>query len=779
MILLFGLGAVVLAGVVLVLETRSASADAGRGIGLPNVTTNQFTHPWQGGWLTDVGTAWCIQSGAREPRAVGNVQIGDVPALRGVGQQDRWALSYALWMHSKTTDPVTGAALATVVRGLSGDEWADVNVPAMSVSDPAVKARAVELYREAQDRAHWVNGPWRVDIGLEWQQGTTWISTIRFTNAAGQPIAGHRVDILADNVVAAEQPGVVRNATTDSNGTVVTTWHQFDVSRDLVVLAGAEAPGYYSVWAGPAYPSGSVAQNVVTGNGTRFDDGTRARVPRGLGRVRKSTTNPAYQSGEGAVFEVRSPGGAVSFGMVTVRADGFSEALDLDPGTYEMIEKRAPDGVRIDTAVHEFSIVAGQMTTVEVIDEVDADASLELLKLDVATGEPVGGAIVGIRRDRDGDDLYEEDLGLFTLGTEPTVVDALVAGRYEVTEVSPPDGYLIDPIGIRYVELRWNETATITFADHRIPSIVTHSQAVGEDGLDAALSGDIVVGFGASVRDVVTIEGLAPDEEATLEVGLYGPFLMQDALPPVCGEENLVWSESRTINGSGNHPSSAFTPSIPGVYGYVATLDLPGVGVYAGQCGESAEAVTVTSPSIVTTAQVASPDPGTSVADLIVVSGLGGQSEATLTTSLYGPFGDDRELSDACATGDLGDPVGTVTEKLTGSGPHMTEQVELPTQDGVYTFIAVLEVDGLDPISHECGVESETFRVERPVGDSGGGSPGEPEAKVLSRSVKALPRTGIPVGAYLVAGFTLIVVGAATVHWSRRPTRTTGDVPPG
>ncbi len=695
--------AVAVAVALLGADARSALADAGRGVGITNVTTNQFTHPWQGGWITNVGTAWCIQSGAREPRAVGNVQIDDVPAARGVRQSDRWALAYALWAHGDTTDPLTAAGLATVVRGLSGDEWADVNVPAMAVSHPDVKARAVELYQEAQARAHWLDGPWRIDVDLVWEEETTWTSTIRYTNASGQPIAGHKVDILPGNVVEAERPDVIRHATTDVNGVVVNTWHQAEVGRDILVLSGAWAPAYYSVWAGPDYPSGSNAQNVVTPNGTRFDGGAASRVPKGFGRVLKTTTNQAYQSAVGAVFEVRSvsgvatPPGAIGsgeggirevgvgevgvgevVGNLTVGANGYTNELDLAPGVYEVVEVSAPAGVRIDATVHQITIAAGEMTTIEVVDGVEPGASLNLVKVDVATGEPVSGAVVHISRDSDGDGSFDEDIGDFTLGVEATNVGYLVAGTYEITEVTPPEGYLIDRSPSKVVTLAWNETTTVTFEDHRIPTLSSFTREVpsGEalnSGLEVATvsSGDITVEVGAAVRDVVVIEGLGPDEEATVHLELFGPFESAANLVDGCVAENLVWSDDFTVTGSGNHPSPAYTPGKPGVYGYVATMQIPEVGEYTGKCGESGETVTVVEKKTETETETGDETPEESGGDTPVdqpresVRRPGGPTPAVLprtgtATVLYLAMGVSLVV--------LGTVVVVVSRRLSGSG---------------------------------------------------------------------------------------------------------------
>lgn len=754
-----------------------ASADAGRGVGLTNITTNQFNHPWQGGWITDVGTGWCIQSGAREPRASGNVQIGDVPAERGVALTDRWALSYALWSYGNTTDPVTAAALATVVRGLSGDEWADVNVPAMSVSDSGVKARAVEIYNEAQSRAHWLDGSWHIEVIVEWEQGTTWRSRIRYTNAKGEPIAGHRVDILPDNVVDSEGPGTIREAVTDDNGTVFGTWHQADVSRDIVILTGAWAPAYYSVWAGSNYPSGAAAQNIVTANGTRFDNGSSGRIPFGLGRVRKVTTNRAYQAAVGARFEVQTLGGDTVLGDLVVGSDGLSNAIDLVPGTYQVVEVSAPAGVRIDPIPHEFTVTAGEVTTVDVVDGVEPGASLNLIKTDVVTGEPVSGAVVQVKRDSDGDGDFDEDLGEVTLGLEPFRMDLLVAGRYEITEVTPPEGYLIDAVPTRYVSLNWNETATISFADHKIPTLETFTEEVGDSSSDDESAhssreelGDVSVMLGATVRDVVVVNGLADQESATINLSLHGPFASPEDLIGGCSDENKIWSREFEVLGSGFHRSPEVALSMPGIYGFVASMYVDGVGQFDGECGDRGESIRVLTPSITTTAQVSSREPGGTVSDIIVVEGLSQDARAIATTTLYGPFDDVEVLKNACAKGDMGTPIGSVDDEIVGSGQHVSSPIKLPSTDyvGIYTFVSTLNIDGLGLIGHDCGIEAETFTIVNTDEDRGKDHPGDVQIRQPERPTRILPRTGIAVGWCVGMGLALVLVGIVTMTLSKR-----------
>lgn len=751
---------------VFVAGTGVAAADAGHAAGLPGITTNGFTHPWQGGWSTDVGTAWCINSGSWDPRAVGNSAIGDVPASRGVSAQDRNALAYALWAHSDTTDPTTGAGLATVVHGLSGDTYASTNVPSMSISDTNVYRSAVAIYHEAQARAFWI-GAWHIAVTLDYQGGGGWFSTVKVTAANGAPVVGARVTLVPYNVSASDGPGTGRAAITDSSGEIHSSWHQAGSSQPITIDAAANAPGYYRVWQGPSYTEGPAAQEVVTGTGTRYTGRGQAVVPTGFGRVRKVTTNPAYQSAVGATFDVRPVGGGVTLGTLTVGADGTSNTLALPVGTYQAVETSAPAGVLVDPTPHPFTVSAQSTTTIAVSDEVAHHAELDLLKVDAVTGAPVAGATLKVTRDDDGNGTYEATVGTFTTGTGPVKVPGLEAGNYRITETAPPKGYLAPKVASQDVTLAWNQTTAVTFDDHQVPAITTRTQLVDANGQPvpavppSVLTGttNVVGPVGSTLHDIATVTGLGPDETATVTTTLYGP--VQPGGQLICDAAHEVRSGHSTITGSGDSTSPGYRPTVAGLYGYVETLDVPGVGRYSGHCRDITE-TSIFTPTISTKAQTSSLSPGATVHDVATITGLAAKETGTITTTLYGPFGSLDELARACTAHQLGAPVGTVNYRVTGSGDSTSPGIKLPSGDagaGLYSFIETLHVPGFPPITHDCGTPPETFTVPHPpkppvkriTSGSGAGASNSGQA--------ALPATGAAIAVLGAAGAALCGIG--------------------
>lgn len=759
---------------VFTLGTGVASADAPHGVGLTNITTNGFTHPWQGGWSTNVGTAWCIDTGSWNPRANGNTAIGDLPASRGVSAKNRNALAYALWAYSATTDSTTAAGLATVVHGLSGDSYASTNVPSMNVSNASVYNAAVSIYNQAEARAFWV-GTWHIAVNLTFTGGTAWTSTVKVTASNGAAVAGVSVTVVPYNVAASQHPGTAQSAATDSNGEIQSSWTQADVGQPITVDAAANAPGYYSVWQGPAYSEGPAAQKIITGTGTRYSGRGQGTIPSGYGRVRKVTTNPAYQSAAGATYDVQPDGGGSSLGTLTVGANGTSNTLSLPVGTYQAVETSAPAGVLVDPTTHPFTVAAQSTATLDLSDAVTHQAELDLLKVDAVTHDPVAGATLTVTRDDDGDGTYETTVGTFTTTTDPVKVDDLEAGNYQITETAPPPGYLAPTVATKDVTLTWDQTTTVSFDDHKIPTITTHSQLADDDGTpvastatsDQASSANVIGAVGSTLHDVATVTGLAEDEQASVTSTLYGP--VQPGEPLVCDAAHQVWSGTWTITGSGDSTSDGFTPTQAGLYGYVGTLDVPSVGQYSGTCGEITE-TSILTPTISTKAQAPHLKPGATVTDVATITGLADSQTGTVTTGLYGPFTSADALAQACAAGQLGTPVGTVDYQVTGSGESTSPGIDLPQGDvgaGVYTFAETLQVPGFPPITHDCGTPPETFTVPHPpkpvAQPTSGAAAGD-----STNGGATLPATGAAIAALGAVGIALFGIGLVTVFLTDR-----------
>ncbi len=191
-------------------------------------------------------------------------------------------------------------------------------------------------------------------------------------------------------------------------------------------------------------------------------------------QLNKSGDDTAYESVAGAVFSVNGPSPSTNVvGTLTVGAGGLSNVLTgLVPGTYTVTETSPPTGYEAVAPVS-VAVSDGHATTVlDVLDQV-IPATLSLRKVDRQTGAPLAGAVFDVRYSTADNGAYDEDLGTCTTTISGNCVpvgndgpNALLPGDYEVTEVTAPPGYLLDPSSATQdLTLTPGEAGGATFTD--------------------------------------------------------------------------------------------------------------------------------------------------------------------------------------------------------------------------------------------------------------------------------------------------------------------------
>ena len=95
---------------------------------------------------------------------------------------------------------------------------------------------------------------------------------------------------------------------------------------------------------------------------------------------------------QGAVYGVYSDEACKkSVGSLTTKADGTSNKLTLNAGTYYIKETKAPTGFALDKEIHKVTISAGKPSTLKVKDTpINDPFTLTLEKID--DGKAVNGA---------------------------------------------------------------------------------------------------------------------------------------------------------------------------------------------------------------------------------------------------------------------------------------------------------------------------------------------------------------------------------------------------
>ena len=150
-------------------------------------------------------------------------------------------------------------------------------------------------------------------------------------------------------------------------------------------------------------------------------------------KVDATTKNPLA----GAQFELRDQDNKL-LGNYQTDPTGSFVTVNVGPGTYYLIETKAPDGYTIVNERTEVKVAEGEKPVV--IIENHKDSSIQILKTDSVSGKYLEGAEFEVKELN-----TNRVVGTYTTDragiafTEP-----LPAGNYIVTEIKAPCGYILD-----------------------------------------------------------------------------------------------------------------------------------------------------------------------------------------------------------------------------------------------------------------------------------------------------------------------------------------------
>ena len=300
----------------------------------------------------------------------------------------------------------------------------------------------------------------------------------------GQPLAGATFDFAyatADNGVYDEDLGT---CTTDGSGTC---------QPPAQNAPGGWLPGWYRItetaapagyWLDPStesqtvflQPGATVVASVIFGDEL-------------LGSLQliKSGNDTAYWPVTGATFSVTGPAPATTtVGTLTVTTSGQSNTLSgLVPGTYTVTETSPPPGY---ATIPPFavSVAAGHTTTTATVTDPVQPGSISIRKVDLTTGDPLGGATFDVRYDSADNGTFNVDLGTCTTNAAGTCAPAAsdgtgyLPGDYLVTEVAAPAGYYLpSPPPSQKVTVTPGGTGSVSFSDPLLVSVQFHKVATG------------------------------------------------------------------------------------------------------------------------------------------------------------------------------------------------------------------------------------------------------------------------------------------------------------
>lgn len=268
----------------------------------------------------------------------------------------------------------------------------------------------------------------------------------------------------ADGTVVGDSNGVF---TTGADGTILITGLE---ANKAIVVTETKAPDGFAIDTTP--------QTITTQAG-KVVQLTFANAPYGkiIIEKRDSKTNKLLP---GAEFRVTTAAGCevgqngvigdtnlTSNGIFTTGADGKITITNVRPGNYIITEIKAPDGYLIDDPTRTITVTSGDTQTIVFKDTKPGGLIIE--KRDSVTKEPLAGATFKVTTS-DGRFVAQDGGATSTNGLYTTdangqihIVD-LDPDTYVVTEVTAPDGYLMDAPS-QTVKIEKNDTQTLTFYD--------------------------------------------------------------------------------------------------------------------------------------------------------------------------------------------------------------------------------------------------------------------------------------------------------------------------
>ena len=268
----------------------------------------------------------------------------------------------------------------------------------------------------------------------------------------------------ADGTVVGDSNGVF---TTGADGTILITGLE---ANKAIVVTETKAPDGFAIDTTP--------QTITTQAG-KVVQLTFANAPYGkiIIEKRDSKTNELLP---GAEFRVTTAAGCevgqngvigdtnlTSNGIFTTGADGKITITNVRPGNYVITEIKAPDGYLIDDPTRTITVTSGDTHTIVFKDTKPGGLIIE--KRDSVTKEPLAGATFKVTTS-DGRFVAQDGGATSTNGLYTTdangqihIVD-LDPDTYVVTEVTAPDGYLMDAPS-QTVKIEKNDTQTLTFYD--------------------------------------------------------------------------------------------------------------------------------------------------------------------------------------------------------------------------------------------------------------------------------------------------------------------------
>lgn len=180
-----------------------------------------------------------------------------------------------------------------------------------------------------------------------------------------------------------------------------------------------------------------------------------------------------------AEFSVAKKGGSIVYEGMTDKS-GQMKVENLSEGWYTITEIAAPKGYLIADKSKDVCLEGGKCVAVKFDNRLRP--SLQLMKLDAKTNEPLAGAKFKVTKTED-----KTVSEYVTDQTGTVVIRDLDEAVYTVEEIQAPDGYTISTENhkdIKDIALEWGKTKTLIFTDTKKPTlIITKTNALTNKGV--------------------------------------------------------------------------------------------------------------------------------------------------------------------------------------------------------------------------------------------------------------------------------------------------------
>ena len=364
----------------------------------------------------------------------------------------------------------------------------------------------------------------------------------------GAPLIGQPLLLSITNGTFNSATGPTTIGTsTDSNGNALATIYAAGTGVVAVTVktsvgVGQPGLGFYHQSSGPGGAqtiAGFPAPTALSASQSLSGSNPSA-LPQGTLSIQKAGNDTAYYGLAGATFDVYSATALVA--QLTISASGASPpSAQLDPGTYTVREVTAPFGYQL--AADQQATVVGLENTVVNYSGADQEliipATVTIEKLDAETDLPLAGAVFDVKYATSNGGAFDEDLGECTTAATGSCTpagndgSALLPGKYQISEVSAPTGYYLDPTrAVQTISLSPGQNGAVSFSDEVLGSLSVSK--TGNDPAYYSVAGAVftVTGPSPSSLPIGSLVVGANGQSNTLSGLLAGSYTLTETTVP-------------------------------------------------------------------------------------------------------------------------------------------------------------------------------------------------------------------------------------------------------